>query len=188
MHGPVRGREPRDEAGRSPYALERRASARWPPVIAHAQRNGAQVYRYRAGRRIHVVAADAPRLLGRPASRVRALWLRSPEQTGQAAPTSSCSFDFGSRRTVPVDPDARDMRSCCAAVRYRSCYARSRQRAGAPRLRLPGSTEMPLVQSSGRAGDRRGARAREGRPRARLARPRGRPELTVADGESTRGR
>jgi hypothetical protein len=87
-----------------------------------------RIYRFKLAT-IHVVTADVPRLLADPFS-VRALWVRSPEESGQAAPDVELLFDMAEGAPAPIDPATRDV------AQLRS------------RVRLPG-TEAPLVITGG---------------------------------------
>ena len=107
------------------------------------EQNG-RIYRFKLAT-IHVVTADVPRLFTEPYP-VRALWVRSPEEEGQAAPDLELLFDMAAGASGPMDPGARDI----AQLRARPLVVLPKAPGAEQRshVRLPG-TEAPLAISAG---------------------------------------
>lgn len=139
-----------------------------------------RIYRFKLGT-IHVVSEDVPRLFTEPLS-VRALWLRSPEETGQTAPDLELLFDIAAGAPVALEPTARNIeavRSRPLAVLPEAPGAEIRSH-----VRLPG-TEAPAEITAGDLVISEALQLQKGDP-TQGYRVRGEMHLTMLDGERER--
>ncbi len=139
-----------------------------------------RIYRFKLAT-IHVITADVPRLLTEPLS-VRELWVRSPEESGQAAPDVELLFDLAAGAPGPIDPAARDV----GMLRSRPLAVVPEARGAELRslVRLPG-TDAPAEIRAGDLFISEALQLQKGDP-SQGWRVRGDLQLTMLDGDHER--
>ena len=139
-----------------------------------------RLYRFKLGT-IHVVSEDVPRLFTEPLS-VRALWLRSPEETGQTAPDLELLFDIATGAPVAIELAARDI----DLVRSRplSVLPEAPGAQISSHVRLPGP-EAPAEITAGDIVISEALQLQKGDP-SQGYRVRGELQLTMLDGDRER--
>jgi hypothetical protein len=130
---------------------------------------------------LRVVAADVARVFAAPLV-VRALWLRSPEEAGQAAPDLELFADLNPPDGSAIAADARNM----TAIRARELpiVARAPGSGARSRVRFPGASAPALV-SRGQLLIREALELQRGDP-AQGWRIRGELTLSLSDGGNER--